>query len=193
MDVMVFLFEWLPLAELCVEAQSRGMEVNVVTDVRSLTPMKDQDGNALGESAIAYLCRHGINVKVWESRKDGSIMHNKFILIDDDLSILGSYNFQYQAEEKNMENFVAVRGDSLTLTIREEFYRVSSLCRDGKAVLEEKWDLEQKRESQENSGSKKVGFARHLTRNRLVASFLFLLSISFNIYFHLRWKRLRSV
>jgi|GEM_PF-3263114 len=43
-DVMVFLLEWKPLADLLIEAQKRGIKVRVLVDERSSLPMTDLQG-----------------------------------------------------------------------------------------------------------------------------------------------------
>jgi phosphatidylserine/phosphatidylglycerophosphate/cardiolipin synthase-like enzyme len=59
-------------------------------------------------------------------RKDGNPekMHHKFILIDGEIVIMGSYNFTESAEKVNDENVLIIHNAALGDIFDEEFQRV---------------------------------------------------------------------
>lgn len=97
--VAAYSFTSKPIAQALLEAHKRGVDVKVVVD-------KSQ-GKAKYTSAH-FLANVGIPTRVDFKY---SIMHNKFIVIDDVNVELGSFNFTAAAEHKNAENVLVLRGD----------------------------------------------------------------------------------
>jgi phosphatidylserine/phosphatidylglycerophosphate/cardiolipin synthase-like enzyme len=166
-DVMVFLFEWKPLADALVRAHERGVRIRVVTDKRSSVWMADSHGKKLNMSAIEYLIRQGIETRIYKSTSNApSIMHHKAILIDDDATLIGSFNFQFQAETSNHENFFVVHGQEFQQVFRHEFDRLFAAC--------------QVPSFQQSSSP--IGFRVPLTRNQLFGGIVLLCSFALNLF-----------
>jgi phosphatidylserine/phosphatidylglycerophosphate/cardiolipin synthase-like enzyme len=88
-------------------AKARGVFIRVVLDKSQVT-----DGKTT-QSAANYL--KSLSIPVWIDYKP-AIAHNKIILIDDDITILGSYNYSEAAQNKNAENLCTI--------VDRQFYRV---------------------------------------------------------------------
>lgn len=95
--VAAYTFTSLPIADALIEAKRRGVDVRVVLDKRQ----SHGRGNLFN-----YLVDNSIEV-----RKDGhyAIMHNKFIIIDQEVLELGSFNYTKAAEKRNAENVLVIR------------------------------------------------------------------------------------
>ncbi len=63
-------------------------------------------------------------------RLDGNVynMHHKFIVIDDQVVITGSYNFSRSAEERNDENVLVIYDPAIASLYREEFDRLFAVA-----------------------------------------------------------------
>lgn len=76
------------------------------------------------QSGLAYQKLHDLNGKVFllgDKKRNVTVMHNKFCVIDGKTIITGSYNWSRQAR-KNYENIVVVKGDAaLVRQFMEEF------------------------------------------------------------------------
>lgn len=98
------------LVEL-VAARKRGVKVSVILDgsVRPWEKVADPMG-AKGvhsnSEAFKFLEKNGVNV-AYES--EDALLHSKLIIIDNEISIVGSTNWTYSALAKNREASVIVR------------------------------------------------------------------------------------
>lgn len=111
-NVCVFIFDYKPLADLLIEAQKKGIEIRVITDFRSVTlPMRDAY-ERYNESLVGYLMKNDIKVAVYKG-KNKAIMHNKFVIIDGIKIMIGSYNFQKEAQPINQENLLITSDSSI--------------------------------------------------------------------------------
>jgi phosphatidylserine/phosphatidylglycerophosphate/cardiolipin synthase-like enzyme len=97
--VAAYLLTSHPIANALIRAGHNGVDVKIVLD-------KKQSEEAMG-SLDHYLADNGIAV-----RKNGKFanMHNKFMVIDDDMLEVGSFNYTRTAEEENAENVLVIRG-----------------------------------------------------------------------------------
>jgi phosphatidylserine/phosphatidylglycerophosphate/cardiolipin synthase-like enzyme len=101
--VQAFLFTSRGLASALIEAQERGIRVQVLADAQ----------NVERGSQIPRLARSGIPVAL-ETRYASA--HNKLVILDPEQAscavITGSYNFTHSARVKNAENLLVLRGDA---------------------------------------------------------------------------------
>ncbi|MBD3286634.1 DUF1669 domain-containing protein [candidate division WOR-3 bacterium] len=112
-DAAVYTFTSRPLAQALVDAAKRGVKVRVILDPAS----------AGGEySKAEYLVKNNIDVRV---EKGAGIMHHKFVLIDDSVTITGSFNWTASAETQNDENILLIKGfDKIYRSYASEFGRL---------------------------------------------------------------------
>jgi phosphatidylserine/phosphatidylglycerophosphate/cardiolipin synthase-like enzyme len=87
-----------PIIDALVDAQQRGVDVKVVVDLL-------QSRGKYERRLLPILVDGG--VKVYTDSKH-SIAHNKVIIVDDTITITGSYNFTHSAEQHNAENLVVI-------------------------------------------------------------------------------------
>jgi phosphatidylserine/phosphatidylglycerophosphate/cardiolipin synthase-like enzyme len=78
-----------------VDAYRRGLDVKVVLDKSQNSP----------RSLAAFLQENGVPMRI---NSHYAIMHNKFMIIDDDVLELGSFNYTQAAEERNAENVMVI-------------------------------------------------------------------------------------
>jgi len=85
-----------PIAKALVDACRRGVQVHVILDASQRTE-KYSEADFLQNSEIPTFidAQH-------------AIAHNKIIIIDDYLTLTGSFNFTKAAEEKNAENLLVI-------------------------------------------------------------------------------------
>ena len=91
-----YYFTSYPIAKALVEARQRGIEVKLV-----------MDGHQKHRQVIEYLERNGVSTR---TNNRYAIMHDKFMIIDEQTWETGSFNFTRAAEYENAENVLAVRG-----------------------------------------------------------------------------------
>lgn len=122
--VAMYAFTSRYLAQALVRARERGVEVKVVLD-RSF---QEESEYSKGD----FLKRKGIPVKfvtppvvVRGVRVVKGLMHHKFVVIDGQVVITGSYNWTARAERVNYENLlVFVSSPGLARAYEEEFERL---------------------------------------------------------------------
>lgn len=97
--VEAYSFTSEPIAEALVEAEKRGVDVEVILD-KSQETAKGSDAEWVAESGIpTYI--------------DGAykIAHSKVMIIDGKEVITGSFNFTKSAEDFNSENLLVISND----------------------------------------------------------------------------------
>lgn len=85
------------IIDALIWAKQRGVEVNILLDRSNLTQK---------HSKIEELERAGINVSI---DKVAGIAHNKVVIVDNQITITGSFNFTASAAKRNAENVVIIR------------------------------------------------------------------------------------
>lgn len=95
-----------PLVTALVDAHRRGVDVRAIVDYKQFTDRRNRD-DAL---AVQHLGVAGIPVLVDKPR---GLMHDKVMIIDDEIVVTGSFNYTYSAEHKNVENLLVIRDPAL--------------------------------------------------------------------------------
>lgn len=85
-----------PIARALIAAHQRGVKVKIVLD-KSQLKEKNSVAKLLQQAKIAVRIAYKY-----------SIMHNKFIIIDDNTLQLGSFNYTNSAESRNAENVLVI-------------------------------------------------------------------------------------
>jgi Phosphatidylserine/phosphatidylglycerophosphate/cardiolipin synthases and related enzymes len=98
--VQAYSFTSKPIATALIDAQKRGVSVTVVQDEKSAKGVGAQT-QALKTGGVTVLL-------------DGAhaISHNKVMVIDEGITVTGSYNFTASAESKNAENLNIIYDES---------------------------------------------------------------------------------
>ena len=99
--VQAYSFTSTPIAKALVEANKRGIKIEVVLD-KSQRKEKYTSADFMANANIPTFIddRH-------------AIAHNKIMILDRSTLITGSFNFTKAAEEKNSENLLVIKGNKL--------------------------------------------------------------------------------
>jgi phosphatidylserine/phosphatidylglycerophosphate/cardiolipin synthase-like enzyme len=111
---LAYSFTSDPLGEALLEQFAAGLEVRGVFD----------ESQADGQGAeYGPLRQAGLDVRL-----DGNsgLMHHKVMVIDDEIVVLGSYNFTRAANQSNDENFIVLQDGGIAALYRAEFERIYS-------------------------------------------------------------------
>ncbi len=100
--VQMFLFTSVSLRNALVNAQKRGVNVEVILD-------KGEQINQQYKTAKT-LSKGGVSVYI-DGRHANA--HNKIMVIDRETVITGSFNYTYPAESKNAENILIIKSGEL--------------------------------------------------------------------------------
>ncbi|XZR53185.1 MAG: phospholipase D family protein [Enterobacteriaceae bacterium] len=109
-DIAAYSFTSKSIAMLLVKAYNKGIKIRVVADKKS---------NMGKYTIIKYLKKHNIKVKL---NNKYSIMHNKFMIIDNNSIETGSFNYTKNAVYKNAENIILIKNIyNITKIYKKEF------------------------------------------------------------------------
>lgn len=104
-------FSSTPIGNALVNAQKRGVKVEIIFDNDEQKKQNYRTAKVLSKSGIAvYL------------DGDHASAHNKVIIIDRETIITGSFNFIYAAETKNAENVLVIKSPVLAGLYAENWY-----------------------------------------------------------------------
>ena len=107
-DAALYDLDAAPVADALIEAYNRGVQVRVVTETDNM-----------GDSEIGRLQEVGIPVS--DDKDSGSLMHHKFIVIDERYVWTGSYNTTYNGAYKNNNNVILIDSVPLAYNFTQEF------------------------------------------------------------------------
>ena len=110
--VAAYSFTSKPISTALLDAQKRGVKVQVVADHKA----------NMRYSAVTFLANQGISVRL---NSNYAIHHQKFMVIDDEQVETGSFNFTSAAANKNAENVLLLwHVRPLAETYRKEWQRL---------------------------------------------------------------------
>lgn len=107
--VAMYFFTSRPIAQALILAKDRGVDVKVCLD-------KEQPTYEYSKSR--FLENKDINIKLIGG---SGIMHNKFCIIDDHITITGSYNWTARADLENDENLLIIESKEIARIYKEQF------------------------------------------------------------------------
>jgi len=112
--VAIYSFTLDIIGDALIRAKNRGVDVKVVIE-------KEQA--SIQGSEYEKLLEAGVDVKL-----DGNLylMHHKFMVVDGEVVVTGSYNWSYSAEERNDENLVVISSPDIAKLYESEFNRIWS-------------------------------------------------------------------
>lgn len=106
-DVCIYELSYEPLYRAIINAHKRGIRVRMVGDI-----------NNVNYSGYRELMRNNVPMVLGNNEK---IMHNKIVIIDNELVITGSANFTETGFFKNNENVVFIESKEVADYYRREF------------------------------------------------------------------------
>ena len=102
-----------PIADALIEAHHRGIQVRIVTET-----------DYMDEAEIARL--QEVEIPVIDDKDPDSLMHHKFIVIDEQHVWTGSYNTTYNGAYKNNNNVILIDSVPLAYNFTQEFRELFS-------------------------------------------------------------------
>ncbi len=107
-----------------IAAHKRGVKVTVIFDQNVMFWKKGNDRNKIerkSEYAYELLLKNGVPV-FYDSEK--KVTHNKILVIDKYITIIGSTNWTYSALRKNHEASVMIKSESVAQAFEEKLGRI---------------------------------------------------------------------
>lgn len=106
-----YSFTSKPITQALIRAKKRGVKIRIVLD-------HSQKSQKHSQEVIQELCKTHIELRFDYSVK---IAHNKIIVIDNQYTVTGSYNWTHSAEFKNAENLVFIHSPEIAKKYTEYF------------------------------------------------------------------------
>jgi len=113
-QIMVMLITQDELADALIEAQDRGVDVDIIID---------DEGYYNSGSDYQRILDSGVDIRGDER---SGLMHHKIMIIDDYIVITGSYNWSDSAEDSNDENIIILNSTTIADIYLVEFDRLWS-------------------------------------------------------------------
>jgi phosphatidylserine/phosphatidylglycerophosphate/cardiolipin synthase-like enzyme len=114
----MYIFTNPDLVDALVDAEEDGVDVQVKVD-------RAQSKRAAMRKAVDKLRRGGVSVLTIEM-PEYSHMHHKFMVIDAETVLTGSYNFTVAASEINYETLLAIHSETVARSFLVEYDRIRS-------------------------------------------------------------------
>jgi phosphatidylserine/phosphatidylglycerophosphate/cardiolipin synthase-like enzyme len=96
--VLAYSFTGRPITEALIEAQRRGVRVEIILD---------HSNEKEPHTDLPFLLEKGLKPLIDDRH---AIAHNKVMVIDQRTIVTGSFNFTHQAELENAENMLIIKG-----------------------------------------------------------------------------------
>ena len=115
--LMHFWFSWKPIADALIDAHSKGVKINILTDQRSLVKYMQDDEKTFSLSVPEYLFENGIKrIAIYFTH----ILHHKVIIVDNIL-INGSLNLFKKSIYEDIESIIIIENQSICQFYITEF------------------------------------------------------------------------
>ena len=108
--VQAYSFTSAPIAKAIIDAKKRGVDVKVILD-------KSQFSQKYSSSKFLI----NQDIQIWKDDKV-AIAHNKVMIIDDMITITGSFNFTKAAQESNAENVLIIEDSTLAKKYKDNWF-----------------------------------------------------------------------
>jgi len=112
-DGAIYRFNNPRLAAALGEAVRRGVKVRVVLD-RTKYAESQSTRQVLSDGTVAIRLLNG-------RQGPGGKMHHKFVVLDGETLLTGSYNWTLESEEQNFENLIVLRDQESIALYQREF------------------------------------------------------------------------
>lgn len=119
MLVAIYTITRKSITEALVEARKRGVDVNVKYDAKA------SEWRGMRQ-AIGFMKRRGIRCTAITYGDEYGKMHHKFVVIDRERVLTGSYNFTTAASISNHENLLCLESEAVAQAFAREFEAVKS-------------------------------------------------------------------
>ncbi|MEN4600774.1 phospholipase D family protein [Pantoea agglomerans] len=111
-DIAAYSFTSKDIALALLNAKKRGVEIRVLADYKANEKY----------TVVGFLRNAGVDVRV---NNNYEIMHNKFMVIDNENVQTGSFNYTASANKRNAENVIYIKDNkALASGYQKEFERL---------------------------------------------------------------------
>ncbi|MEI4260054.1 MAG: phospholipase D family protein [Candidatus Dasytiphilus stammeri] len=108
-DIAAYSFTSKPISLALLAVQKRGVIIRIIADHKANNRY----------TALTFLANHGISIRL---NNNYAIMHNKFMIIDNQIVQTGSYNYTRAAAKQNAENVIILyNAPYIALQYEKEF------------------------------------------------------------------------
>lgn len=109
--VQAYSFTSPAIAQALIDAQARGVQVQVILD-RGQRRAKGSQARAVAQGGVLV-----------SFDRAHAIAHNKVMVIDADTVVTGSFNFTASAEDRNAENLLFIRDVEMAERYRDNWHQ----------------------------------------------------------------------
>ncbi|MEM8873748.1 MAG: phospholipase D family protein [Planctomycetota bacterium] len=117
LDIAAYSFTSAPIAAAVRDAHRRGVRTRVILN-------RNQESHRY--SSGSFLSNAGIPVHI---RVADGVQHSKYMIIDGEVVITGSFNFSRRAEERNAENLLVLHRPDVAREYQADFDRMLAISR----------------------------------------------------------------
>ncbi|MBI5881784.1 MAG: DUF1669 domain-containing protein [Elusimicrobia bacterium] len=119
------------ILEALRRAKARGVKIEIVLDRAHLytSGINHEDEPRKPKPQVVALAKEGFGVKVLRGKRSG-VMHNKILMVDDELAGFGSYNLTDVAEQSHFENFIFTKDAGRVASHLKYFSYMRGLAED---------------------------------------------------------------
>jgi phosphatidylserine/phosphatidylglycerophosphate/cardiolipin synthase-like enzyme len=114
LDIAIYSFTDIDIADAVVNAKKRGVAVRVISD-------EECSSDSSQKKVLKLLEKAGIPVKI---NTHSGLMHLKMTVADQDVATTGSFNYTKSAENQNDEVFVVIRDVNTAKNFDSQFVRM---------------------------------------------------------------------
>lgn len=111
-----YSFTSKPVSLALLEAKKRGVNIKIIADKKA---------NINKYTAVTFLKNYHIDTCLTGHY---SIMHNKFMVIDNSIVQTGSFNYSASASKRNAENVIVIYNKDIANIYQKEFDRLYGEC-----------------------------------------------------------------
>lgn len=112
----VYSFTRFSLAASLTRAADKGLDVQVIVDKKQLK-------HDSSEKILKILKEGGVKVFIID-KKNKSSMHHKFLVLDSQVTITGSFNYTTSASKYNSENILIVKDKKISTLFEKEWLKL---------------------------------------------------------------------
>jgi len=110
-DAAIYSFTSEKIAVSLINANNKGVKTRVITDYLQSSSKNSKD----------EFLENDLEIRIMPSK---NTMHNKFMIIDNELVVTGSYNWTKNGNTKNFENIVFIFDQELADEYQKEFFEL---------------------------------------------------------------------
>jgi phosphatidylserine/phosphatidylglycerophosphate/cardiolipin synthase-like enzyme len=109
------------LLDKLIEAKKRGVDIKIILDKSDKKYKSESDKNKNADNVINYLKSYAIKVYADNSNTE---IHDKLVIVDDDMVLIGAHNWSYSSFFFNEELSVAIKCNPDNSEFKNYFFEI---------------------------------------------------------------------